>query len=192
MPFDTAKNVVKISVAAEQAGYNIVSCSELLFLEYDESRCLPDQIKKLFADDLYTTLASGVTEAKIAELKALLERDRNYYLNPNTLADELTLAEELLKDKKNNGVVLEGLQSPAGVESHGQGGSDLQPLGVTAKAGQEITIYASGIPDNKTVPIYASQFNAEASTWKAPIGEIKNGRNILVVPKIGRDRKSVV
>ena len=189
LPFDPVKNVVKISVAVEQKAYNIVSLSELMFMEYDPARCLPDNITALFADELHTQLKAGVKQADIDALKARLDSDEiNYYLNPETLADELALAQELLDTQRTSGVVLTGIQSrSSGADSakYGQGGSDLQPLGVAARAGQEITVYASGIPAGEKVTLYATQFNAEASTWRAQVGELVNGRNILTVPTIG-------
>ena len=189
LPFDPVKNVVKISVAVEQKAYNIVSLSELMFMEYDPARCLPDNITALFADELHTQLKAGVKQADIDALKARLDSDEiNYYLNPETLADELALAQELLSGKSTSGVVVDGVQArSSGADSakYGQGGSDLQPLGVAARAGQEITVYASGIPAGEKVTLYATQFNAEASTWRAQVGELVNGRNILTVPTIG-------
>ena len=189
LPFDPVKNVVKISVAVEQKAYNIVSLSELMFMEYDPARCLPDNITALFADELHTQLKAGVKQADIDALKARLDSDEiNYYLNPETLADELALAQELLSGKSTSGVVVDGVQarsSAADSAKYGQGGSDLQPLGVAAKAGQEITVYASGIPAGEKVTLFATQFNAEASTWRAQVGELVNGRNILTVPTIG-------
>ena len=194
LPFGPVTDVVKISLAVEQKGYNQISLSELMFMEYDPERCLPDNIAGLFADELRTQLASGVTQAKIDALRARLNSDeRYYYMNPNTLADELDLAEDLLAGKGTSGVVIRGVQSRDGSvdsKNYKQGGSVLQPLGVAAKAGQEITVYASGIPEGESVTVYATQYNAEASAWKAQAGTLTNGRNILAVPKIGSQNTS--
>ncbi len=191
LPFDPQKKVIQISVAVEQAGYQLVSCSELKFVEYDPEKSLPDQIRALFADDLYTQLNPATTSATITELRKKLEEDKFYYFNIPTLQDELNLAEELLQNDNTLGAkstIVEGIQSRSnGVdgEKYKQSGSDLQPLGAAAQANEEITVYASGIPDNQSVALYASQFNAEASAWRAEIGQVKNGRNIFTVPKIG-------
>ncbi|WP_322175240.1 M60 family metallopeptidase [Acutalibacter caecimuris] len=188
LPLGPAKKVVQISVAVEQAGYNLVSCSELMFMKYDPAHCLPDEIAALFADDLRTTLRPGVDAAQIDALKARLDSDEKYYyLDTATLADELALARELLGGS-SAGVIKEGVQSrSAGADSqkYSQGGSDLQPLGVTALANKEITLYAQGIPEGGTLTVYASQFNAEASAWRSSMGTVENGRNTLLVPKIG-------
>ncbi len=189
LPFGPVTDVVKISLAAEQRDYTAVSLSELMFLEYDPAHSLPDNIAALFADGLRTQLASGVTQSQIDALKARLAgEERNYYLNPASLDDELVLAQELLDSGSTQGVVLRGVQSrssAADSRRYGQGGSELQPLGAAAKAGQEITVYAQGIPEGEQVVVYAAQYNAEASAWLAQAGTLVNGRNILTVPKIG-------
>ena len=189
LPFGPVKDVVKISVAVEQRDYTTVSLSELMFLEYDPARSLPDNIAGLFADDLRTRLAPGVKQAQIDALRQRLNSDEgNYYLHTAALADELALAQELLSGKTGGSVVLRGVQSRSGAadsKKYGQGGSDLQPLGAAAKAGQEITIYAVGIPAGEKVTVYATQFNAEVSAWQAEVGTLANGRNIFTVPKIG-------
>ena len=188
LPFEPVTDVVKIGITIEQVAYTAVSLSELMFVEYDPSRCLPDNIASLFADELRTALRPGVTQADISALRQRLESDeRNYYMNLDTLADELALAEELLRSGTSSGVVLSGVQSRSGGADakYRQGGSDLQPLGVAAGAKQELTIYASGIPAGQKLTVYASQFHAEASAWRAEIGALSNGRNVLTVPQIG-------
>ncbi len=189
LPFGPAKNVKKISVAIEQRDYTSVSLSELMFMEYDPAHSLPGEIDALFADALHTQLQSGVTRERVDALQARLESDeRNYYYDLNTMADELKLAGELLESGHSAGVLLQGLDSRSGAADgakYSQGGSVLQPLGVTAGARQEITVYAEGIPAGESVELVASQFNAEASQWQASLGKLENGRNVLTVPKIG-------
>ena len=189
LPFGPVENVKKISVAVEQRAYTTVSLSELMFMEYDPAHSLPGEIDALFADNLHTQLAAGVSQGQIDALQQRLDSDeRNYYLNLDTLADELVLARELLEQGSSRGVILNALDrrsnGPDGAK-YGQSGSDLQPLGVTVGAGREITVYAEGIPEGESVTLYASQFNAEASQWRTSLGNLENGRNILTVPKIG-------
>lgn len=189
LPFEPVTDVVKIAVTIEQVAYTAVSLSELMFVEYDPAHCLPDNIAALFADELRTSLRPGVAQSDIDALRQRLEsEERNYYMNLDALADELALAEELLRGGTSSGVVVNGVQSRGGGEDgkkYGQGGSDLQPLGVAAGAKQELTIYASGIPAGQKLTVYASQFHAEASSWRAAVGTLSNGRNVLTVPQIG-------
>ena len=189
LPFTPQKQVAQVSVAVEQVGYAKLSLSELMFLKYDENHRLPDEIGELFADELHTVLASGVTRERINELRRRLESDeRNYYMDLDTMADELVLAQELLDSGRSSGVIVDGIDSRSSGEDskkYGQGGSELQPLGVAAGAGREIAVYAAGIPAGEKVTVYATQFNAEASAWQAKAGELVNGRNILTIPQIG-------
>ena len=189
LPFEPVTDVVRIAVTIEQVGYTAVSLSELMFMEYDPARCLPDNIADLFSDELRTALCPGVTQGDVDALRRRLEsEERKYYMNLDTLADELDLAEELLGSGTSSGVVLNGVQSRDGgadSQKYSQGGSVLQPLGVAARAKQELTIYASGIPAGQRLTVYASQFNAEVSAWQAEIGALSNGRNVLTVPQIG-------
>ncbi len=188
MPFEPQRNVIQVSVAAEQRGYSLVSLSELMFLKYDEEHRLADDIGALFSDPLRTALAPGVDLARINALQARLDGgERDYCMEPDALADELALARELLNTGRSSGVVVSGVRSisGAGTLNYGQGGSVLQPLGVAAAAGQEITVYVSGIPDGEKVEIFATQFNAEANTWSASMGTLANGRNVLTIPQIG-------
>ncbi|WP_161846516.1 M60 family metallopeptidase [Pseudoflavonifractor sp. 524-17] len=190
LPFGPVKQVKQISLAVEQRDYLTVSLSELMFMEYDPEHCLPEDIDKLFTDSLRTQLAAGVDQTRIDALKARLESDeRNYYLYPEVMEDELKLAGELLNSGASSGVILNGVESRKGTKdnAYGQGGSMLQPLGVAARAGQEITIYAEGIPAGSSLSIVATQFNAQASAWSATVGSISNGRNVLKVPAIGSD-----
>ena len=188
LPIEPVTDVVKIAITIEQQAYTAVSLSELMFLEYDPARCLPDQIAGLFDGELRTRLRAGVTQAEISALRQRLEGDEGkYYLYLDTLADELALAEELLQGQ-SQGAVLEGIDSRSDTldgQRYHQGGSILQPLGAAARAGQEITIYATGIPAGQRLTVYASQFNAEASAWRAEVGVLSNGRNVLTVPQIG-------
>ena len=188
MPFEPQRNVVQISVAAEQRGYNLTTLSELMFLKYDEEHRLADDIGGLFADPLRTALAPGVDRARVDALQARLDGgERDYCMEPDTLADELALARELLDKGRSSGAIVRGVHAinSAGDLNYGQGGSVLQPLGAAAGAGQEITIYASGIPAGEKVELIATQFNAEANTWQASMGTLANGRNVLTVPQIG-------
>jgi hypothetical protein len=189
LPFKPTTDVVQVAITIEQVQYSAVSLSELMFMEYDPAHSLPDNIAALFANELRTQLKAGMAQADIDVLKARLNSDEiNYYLNPETLADELALAQELLDTKSSSGVVVDGIQSrSSGADSakYGQGGSDLQPLGAAARADQEITVYVSGIPAGEKLTLWATQFNAEASTWRTQVGELVNGRNILTVPTIG-------
>ena len=188
LPFTPTEGIKQISVAVEQRDYLLVSLSELMFVEYDKENDLQGKINSLFTDTLHTQLAAGVTAEQITALRTELNanKDNAYYLNPGLMEDEINLAEELLTGS-SSGVILNSVESRKTTKDneYGQGGSLLQPLGVTAKKGDKVTIYAEGIPDGEKLTVYATQFYAEASAWRASVGTISNGTNELIVPQIG-------
>lgn len=66
----------------------------------------------------------------------------------------------------------------------GQTASDLQPLGITARAGATVAIYAE-LPDDATVYVVPTQYYGESGVWKGTPVALKNGRNYITVQKIG-------
>lgn len=66
----------------------------------------------------------------------------------------------------------------------GQTASDLQPLGITARAGATVAIYAE-FPDDATVYVVPTQYYGESGVWKGTPVALKNGRNYITVQKIG-------
>ncbi len=187
LPFPATKDIVKIAIDIEQTNYGSVGLSEVIFFRYDETKALDVQIEQLFADQAHTQLAEGVTKDQIQALKTALSGNEGYYFYPDTMKDELKLAEELLTGA-SSGAVLEGIDSrssAADSEKYGQGGSEFQPLGVAGEAGQEIAVYAQGIPQGETVTLWATQYHAEAGAWQASLGALQNGRNVVTLPEIG-------
>lgn len=190
LPFAPTRGIAKISIKIEQVGYSAVSLSEIIFFDYDAEKDLSAQAAALFTDGSMTALRETVTADQIAALESKLAdpETATYCFGVDGLKDELELAQALLAgDTSKLGVVLTGIQSRSGsaAGNNGQGGSTLQPLGVVAAAGQEISVYASGIPSGEAVNLLATQYDAEASAWQASMGRLENGRNVLTVPQIG-------
>lgn len=187
LPFPATKNIVKISVDVEQTAYSAVGISEVIFFQDDADKALDRKIDALFADQAHTKLVKGVTTEQINALSQALVGNEGYYFDPDTMKDELKLAAELV-DGQTSGVVLHGIDSrssAADAQNYQQGGSDFQPLGVSANAGETVTIYAQGIPEGEAVTLWATQYHAEAAAWQANLGTLQNGRNTLRIPAIG-------
>ena len=68
--------------------------------------------------------------------------------------------------------------------AYGQSASDLQPLGVTARAGSTVAVYAS-LPGDAPVYVVPTQFFGESGIWRGTPVKLENGRNYIYVPKIG-------
>ena len=183
--FPETEGVKSLTLAlGEKTGGPRVSISEIAFYENDT---LSEDIAALFTDGTFTALKSSVQQADITALKDRLSALGSFYLDLARLQDELNLAQALL-DKNDSalGVVKQDFQSrsTAADQAFGQSASDLQPLGVTARAGSTVAIYAE-LPDDATVYVVPTQFYGESGVWKGTPVALKNGRNYITVEKIG-------
>ena len=185
--FPETKGVKSVTLSlGEKTGGPRVSISEIAFYNSDT---LADDITALFTDGSFTALRGGVEQADITALKERLSALGSFYLDLARLTDELNLAQSLLdKDSGALGVVKNDFQSRSGSaaadQAAGQTASDLQPLGVTARAGATVAIYAE-LPDDATVYMVPTQFYGESGVWKGTPVALKNGRNYITVEKIG-------
>lgn len=187
LPFPETKGVKSVTLAlGEKTGGPRVSISEIAFYNSDT---LSEDIAALFTDGSFTQLQSHVEQADITALKDRLSALSSFYLDLARLTDELNLAQALLdKDSDALGVVKNDFQSrsasAAADKASGQTASDLQPLGVTARANATVAIYAE-LPDDATVYVVPTQFYGESGVWKGTPVALKNGRNYITVEKIG-------
>ena len=185
LTFPMVKGVKRLSISLAQVeGRSSVNIAEMAFYKSDT---LADEIAALFADGSFSSLKSGVTADQIAALSARLEAKADFYLNLSRLQDELALAQALLSGQTDAlGVVKADFQSRGGSQDsqYGQGGSALQPLGISAQEGATVAVYAQ-LPGDKPVYVVPTQFYGESGIWQGAPVQLVNGRNYITVPKIG-------
>ncbi len=186
LPFAALKGVKSLTISLNEREGNgcRVSISEMAFYKSDS---LAEDIAALFADGTFTALKSGVTGEQISALSARLEAKADFYLDLARLRDELKLAQALLAgDASALGAVKSSFQSRDGSKDsqYGQSASALQPLGVTARAGATVAVYAQ-LPTDAPVYVTFTQFFGESGIWKGESVRLVNGRNYITVPKIG-------
>lgn len=187
LSFPETKGVKSVTLAlGEKAGGPRVSISEIAFYE---SENLVSGIADLFTDGTFAQLKSTVQQEQITALKERLSAMSSFYLDLAQLNDELNLAQALLdQDEDALGLVKNDFQSRSGSaladQAAGQTASDLQPLGITARAGATVAIYAE-LPDDATVYMVPTQYYGESGVWKGTPVALKNGRNYITVEKIG-------
>ena len=156
------------------------SASEIAFYDYDS---LDDEIKALFADDAYTTLAPGVAQKDIDAIRAKLDDEDSYYVDSAILKDELDLAEALLaKDTSKLGIIKDDFVS-IDASSDVKRINDWSPLGLVGFAGKKVAIYAD-IPEGETLQIIPTQYYSEANSLSGDAIELTKGRNIIEIEKI--------
>lgn len=187
LAFPELKGVHSLTIALnEMEGGPRVSISEIAFYK---SNTLSDDIAALFANGSFTALKDSVEQSHITALRERLTALSSFYLDRTRLKDELDLAQALLERKDNAlALVKNDFQSrsasAAGDTAAQQTASALQPLGITARAGATVAIYAD-LPGDQPVYVVPTQFYGESGVWKGSPIELKNGRNYITVPEIG-------
>ena len=187
LSFPETKDVKSVTLAlGEKLGGPRVSISEIAFYNSDT---LAEYIACLFTDGSFTALKGTVEQSQVTALRERLTALSSFYLDVKRLNDELNLAQALLdKDENALGLVKNDFQSRSGGASAdvtaGQTASDLQPLGITAKAGATVAIYAQ-LPDDAAVYVVPTQFYGESGVWKGTPVALHNGRNYLTIEQIG-------
>ncbi len=176
------------------SGSNTVA--EVYFYHYDS---LEDDIMALYADDLHMVLREDVTQAVIDALRTRLNTpdtaSGEYHPDREKLERELKTAEEILNETNlaepylvHNGITTSDV-------NRGFGGLNAwQPLGITAAAGEEITVYV-GHNSKKTgeatnLQLVVTQYHSESdgvSNVVNPSGKtaLSIGKNEVTIPKIG-------
>lgn len=180
---------IQIGCARYLAGgsYNLITISDTYFYNYDDTR---DLVMGLYADDLHTTLKEDVTQQTIDEIRIKINTPDSFGVeNPDkeVWLRELETAEKILNDESLGSA----FQVHAGITSNdrGRGFSGLnawQPLGVTAAAGETVTIYV-GNPSKKTgdttdLRLISTQYHAESGGVTISGANLKAGANEIKLP----------
>jgi len=166
-----------------------ITISEVYFYHYDS---LEDDIMGLYEDDLHTVLRDDVTQSTIDDLRTRLntkdETSDEYHPDKASLEKELKTAEDILHSELSEPIRVHSTITTNDVNRGFGGLNAWQPLGVSAAAGEKITVYV-GHNTKKTgegtnLQLVATQYHAEAGAMFKVVGTLKIGRNDIVVPKI--------
>ncbi len=166
--------------------------AEMHFHHYD---ALYDEIAKLFADDMHATLAEGVTQERIDDLrKKLDEKDpETGELHPlyQSMLLELKAAEELLNlggteiFQVDNRITL---SKDGGLNFSGL--NAWQPLGLVAAVDDEINVYvghnAKNVGEGSSLKLYFTQYHAQSSSV-AGYYSLKVGSNPIKLKQLSGD-----
>ena len=191
MPSPITATKVQIGVARYWAGNNRVNVADVYFYHYDD---LKRQLYGMYDDDLHTTLKSTVTKEQLESLKTAIENSVDKFGNVNPdkdlLLKEWETAWKIFNDQFLRKVTYVHTGITASGDEHGFGGLNAwQPLGVTAAAGEKITVYVSSslkkTGDATQLKLVATQYHAEASALSQILtSNLKIGANEIIVPKV--------
>ncbi len=170
--------------------YGTISISEVYFYEYDT---IEEEIMALYGDDLHTELKESVTQDTIDALKKRVETkdpvSKEFHPDQEYLKRELQNAQDIL-DAKNLGRTVK-VYNTINTKDVGRGFGGLnawQPLGVTAAAGEEITVYvghnSKRAGDSTNLQLVSTQYHSEAASMFKVVATLKVGRNEITIPKL--------
>lgn len=181
----------KIQFALARSYVNgTISVAEVYFYEYDS---LEEEIMALYTNDLHTELREDVTQETINELRVRIDTvdpiSKEYHPDKDYLNRELDTAEEILKDGNLTKTV--EIYNTINTKDVGRGFGGLnawQPLGVTAAAGEEITVYVGHntrrTGDSTNLQLVSTQYHSEAASMFKVVATLKIGKNDITIPKL--------
>lgn len=188
-PF-TAKRVQ----LAMTTGYSRrLSVAEYKFYYYDS---LESDILGLYTDNYHVSLREDVTQSDIDALRRRLETkdEVSGELHPKSeiLEAELVNAERVLKEGSSaDDIMAVDNKDTERADSHitFRGGLNVyQPLGVTVRAGDTITVYAGGprlnVGDNTSMQLIAAQYHGSSNAVFKSLGALKAGPNEFTVGSV--------
>ena len=166
-----------------------ITCSEIYFYHYDS---LEDDIMALYANDLHTELKSEVNQATIDGLRTRINTkdpdSGEYHPDKEKLERELQTAEDILKAKLSRTVQIHNGITTRDTDRGFGGLNAWQPLGVSAAAGEEITVYVGHntkkTGENTNLQLIATQYHAESGSMFKQVANLKIGRNDITVPQL--------
>lgn len=180
---------IQIGLARYLASGNI-NVSEIYFYYYDT---IAEDIAALYQDDLHLVLRPDVTQADIDALRERINA-------PDPVSGEYNPDRELLeRELKNAEDILNCKDLGAPVEIHnsistndvgrGFGGLNAwQPVGVTAAAGDTITVYVGHntrtTGSSTNLQLVATQYHAESGNLAKTVASLKVGSNVITIPKL--------
>lgn len=190
LPEAVTTNKIQFGLARYQAS-GTITCSEVYFYHYDS---LEDDIMALYTDDLHTELREDVTQATIDELRKRIntpdEVSGEYHPDQEKLERELKTAEDILKaaDLLSKTLKVHNTITTSDINRGFGGLNAWQPLGVTAAAGEEITVYVGHntkkTGDSADLQLVATQYHSESGAVSGGGISLKVGRNDITVPQL--------
>lgn len=167
-----------------------ISVAEMKFYYYDP---IENEIMGLYTDTYHVILRPDVTMAEIEKLRAKLQQkdpvSGEYHPRKAELETELDNAAKILKDGGLQKDILmvdakDTMRSDGHITFRG-GLNAYQPLGVTALAGETLTVYVGGQTvrngDSTRLELIISQYHGSSKAVFKSLGYLKGGPNEITV-----------
>ena len=166
-----------------------IQVAELRLYEYDS---LADDIRALYADDLYLSLNKEITETDFEQLQERIDTKINgdYHPQRAALQAELDAARKLYEEQNTlNDVLNVSASISASYDSALKlsGLNAWQPLGISAQANDEIVIYVgtnNGTRGSRSkLQLVVTQQHSESDQLSRTFN-LNVGRNVITIPEL--------
>ncbi len=181
---------LQIGIGREGDRADSVSVSEIRLYTYDS---IEQDIMDLFADALHTELKADVKEEDIQELRQRLDTEDavsgSRHPERQALLAKLDEAQAVLDGNRSEGVVEidPSVSAEYDRELRTAGLTGWQPLGVTAAAGEKLTVYVSHPEleqgEAADLELYFTQHHGEQQTYTKE-QQLRIGANEVTVPQL--------
>ena len=180
---------VQFGLQVSYYGTHRIQVAELRLYEYDS---LADDIRALYTNDLYIALRESVKEEDFDRLQERIDTKINgdYHPQRSVLQAELDAARKLYEEQGELNDI-QNISTDISASYDGElklsGLNAWQPLGVSAKAGDEVVIYVgtdNGTRGNKSkLQLVATQQHSESDKLSRTF-QLNVGRNVITIPEL--------
>ncbi|MDO4535972.1 MAG: NPCBM/NEW2 domain-containing protein [Clostridium perfringens] len=161
------------------------SAAEFMFFREDTLR---DSVDSLFTDNTFSTINKEFT---LDDIENMVNQAKEHPLY-NGLKEKLELAKSILNSEADFAGRIIVAEQHGNMVNHANKnlkfgfGSNIQPTGVAALAGETITVYLEADESGPLPQLYFSQQEGSFANWGKTVN-LKPGKNVIVVPEIHTD-----
>ena len=182
--FNTTK-FKRVKFKFKNSDQNWATLSEIAFYKEDS---ISDKVDKLFTNGLMNELSEEFNT--IEKLKAL-ENEANGHPLESSFKEKFEIANKILKGELETVKVITAEQH-GDMSAHASKnlkfgfGNNNQPTGISAKPGEEITVYVDADPSQPMPSLAFSQQEGSFANWIRTV-KLQPGKNVITVPDIPVD-----
>lgn len=181
----TAKRVKLVVKDSDQSWATL---SEFAFYKKDE---IYDKVTGLFTDGTHSAVSDAYNS--IAKIEAL-ENEAKDHLLYGELKEDIELAKTIVEGKLNVEHTMITAEQVGDRRGYSYSylksniGSNLQPTGLAALAGDELTVYVEANGATKLPRMVFTQTEGAWSNWNRSV-QLSAGKNTITVPKVTQDNR---
>lgn len=175
----------RVKFKFKNSDQNWATLSEIAFYKQDK---VADKVESLFTNGLMNELSEDFnTEEKLQALKD----EANGHPLESTFRDSFEIANKILNGKLETVKVITAEQHGDMVAHANKNlkfgfGNNNQPTGISAKPGDEITVYVDADPSQPMPKLAFSQQEGSFANWMRTV-DLNAGKNVITVPDIAID-----